>query len=659
MSFQYPYALFALIAIPVLIIIYILRNRYKEETAPSTYIWEISEKFLKKKNPLRKIEHLITLIVQILAIFFMAFTLAKPTITLKGQADNIVFVLDASASMNMYNAKTNSGLSNENKKTRFVEAKEKIMETVNDAAKGSKFTLILADEEPGYVCKDISDSTQFEIYLNTATASEISCDLVKPLEMAQQLLSSGVDNKCIVASDKSFTNVIDNKQDNLEFIDVSDDTSINYAVNEFTYDIFGNQIQFSGSLINYNDKNPREVKIRFFVDDVNYGWTNVNNYVEDDTGKSVITETALPFVVTVTEKESGQLNKVKSVKVQIEDEDDALALDNVYYANDNTTSKTTNVLIVSTSSFYLETVMKSMKTINVNYKTVSSYSGQTGYDLYIFDCYNPNDSYTLPSDGSVMFFGSHTVVDKSGFLPQINAYKSLADGGVIKYANNDDDLLYKELTKASTMKEIDFNSFVPYTITGDFTTIMNYEDDNGIIYPMAFAGKNQNNQREVVFSFNLSNSSFPITYDFVNIMRNCLNYANPTTISSFEYHCGDEVTLSVSDDTTKIEIEDLNGNVEIVDIDDAEQYVNYTFSKTGNYIVRTIYDNETKREAKVFVALPKAESYVVIPDDTEINLVNNDNTIKGDGLFDNIIPYVIVASVLFGLDWILYAHEQY
>lgn len=659
MSFQYPYALFALLAIPVLIIIYILRNRYKEETAPSTYIWEISEKFLKKKNPLRKIEHLITLIVQILAIFFMSFTLAKPTITLKGQADNIVFVLDASASMNMYNAKTNAGLSNENKKTRFVEAKEKIMETVNDAAKGSKFTLILADEEPGYVCKDISDSTQFEIYLNTATASEISCDLVKPLEMAQQLLSSGVDNKCIVASDKSFTNVIDNKQDNLEFIDVSDDTSINYAVNEFTYDIFGNQIQFSGSLINYNDKNPREVKIRFFVDDVNYGWTNVNNYVEDDTGKSVITETALPFVVTVTEKESGQLNKVKSVKVQIEDEDDALALDNVYYANDNTTSKTTNVLIVSTSSFYLETVMKSMKTINVNYKTVSSYSGQTGYDLYIFDCYNPNDSYTLPSDGSVMFFGSHTVVDKSGFLPQINAYKSLADGGVIKYANNDDDLLYKELTKASTMKEIDFNSFVPYTITGDFTTIMNYEDDNGIIYPMAFAGKNQNNQREVVFSFNLSNSSFPITYDFVNIMRNCLNYANPTTISSFEYHCGDEVTLSVSDDTTKIEIEDLNGNVEIVDIDDAEQYVNYTFSKTGNYIVRTIYDNETKREAKVFVALPKAESYVVIPDDTEINLVNNDNTIKGDGLFDNIIPYVIVASVLFGLDWILYAHEQY
>lgn len=659
MSFQYPYALFALLAIPVLIIIYILRNRYKEETAPSTYIWEISEKFLKKKNPLRKIEHLITLIVQILAIFFMAFTLAKPTITLKGQADNIVFVLDASASMNMYNAKTNSGLSNENKKTRFVEAKEKIMETVNDAAKGSKFTLILADEEPGYVCKDISDSTQFEIYLNTATASEISCDLVKPLEMAQQLLSSGVDNKCIVASDKSFTNVIDNKQDNLEFIDVSDDTSINYAVNEFTYDIFGNQIQFSGSLINYNDKNPREVKIRFFVDDVNYGWTNVNNYVEDDTGKSVITETALPFVVTVTEKESGQLNKVKSVKVQIEDEDDALALDNVYFANDNTTSKTTNVLIVSTSSFYLEAVMKSMKTINVNYKTVSSYSGQTGYDLYIFDCYNPNDSYTLPSDGSVMFFGSHTVVDKSGFLPQINAYKSIADGGVIKYANNDDDLLYKELTKASTMKEIDFNSFVPYTITGDFTTIMNYEDDNGIIYPMAFAGKNQNNQREVVFSFNLSNSSFPITYDFVNIMRNCLNYANPTTISSFEYHCGDEVTLSVSDDTTKIEIEDLNGNVEIVDIDDAEQYVNYTFSKTGNYIVRTIYDNETKREAKVFVALPKAESYVVIPDDTEINLVNNDNTIKGDGLFDNIIPYVIVASVLFGLDWILYAHEQY
>ena len=48
MSFLYPYAFLILLAIPVLIIIYLLKNKYKESTTPSTYLWELSKKFLKK-----------------------------------------------------------------------------------------------------------------------------------------------------------------------------------------------------------------------------------------------------------------------------------------------------------------------------------------------------------------------------------------------------------------------------------------------------------------------------------------------------------------------------------------------------------------------------------------------------------------------------------
>ena len=101
MTFEQPWALLALLAIPILIIIYILKNKYKEETAPSTYIWELSRKFLKKRNPLRKVEHLLALIIQIMTIAGLSFALSHPVFTLKGKADNIVFVLDASASMKM------------------------------------------------------------------------------------------------------------------------------------------------------------------------------------------------------------------------------------------------------------------------------------------------------------------------------------------------------------------------------------------------------------------------------------------------------------------------------------------------------------------------------------------------------------------------------
>ena len=51
MTFRYPFALLGLIAIPILIIIYIIRNKYKEVTAPTTYIWEVAAKMLKRKNP--------------------------------------------------------------------------------------------------------------------------------------------------------------------------------------------------------------------------------------------------------------------------------------------------------------------------------------------------------------------------------------------------------------------------------------------------------------------------------------------------------------------------------------------------------------------------------------------------------------------------------
>ena len=59
MSFANPWAFLALLAIPLLIIIYIIKNKYREDTDPSTYLWELSRKFLKRKNPISRIENLI------------------------------------------------------------------------------------------------------------------------------------------------------------------------------------------------------------------------------------------------------------------------------------------------------------------------------------------------------------------------------------------------------------------------------------------------------------------------------------------------------------------------------------------------------------------------------------------------------------------------
>ena len=82
MSFTYPLGLLALIGIPIVIIIYILRNKYNEQTVSSTYIWKLSDKFLKRRNPLSGLTGLISLILQILTIAAIAFAICLVTLVI-------------------------------------------------------------------------------------------------------------------------------------------------------------------------------------------------------------------------------------------------------------------------------------------------------------------------------------------------------------------------------------------------------------------------------------------------------------------------------------------------------------------------------------------------------------------------------------------------
>ena len=99
MSFLYPIGLLGLIGIPVIILIYILQSKYTEQTVNSTYIWHLSDKFLKRKNPLSGMTGIISLILQLLMVLIISFAISRPIITLPGAAYNYCFVLDASSSL--------------------------------------------------------------------------------------------------------------------------------------------------------------------------------------------------------------------------------------------------------------------------------------------------------------------------------------------------------------------------------------------------------------------------------------------------------------------------------------------------------------------------------------------------------------------------------
>ena len=122
MSFLYPLGLLGLIGVPILIIIYIIKSKYTEQTVSATYLWTLSERFLKKKKKDNKLTGIISLILQILAVIVISLTIAHPVITVKGGAREYCFIIDASGSMAM---EYDGG------KTRLQAGKEKVAERIN------------------------------------------------------------------------------------------------------------------------------------------------------------------------------------------------------------------------------------------------------------------------------------------------------------------------------------------------------------------------------------------------------------------------------------------------------------------------------------------------------------------------------------------------
>jgi hypothetical protein len=641
MTFHYPYVLFTLLAIPILITIYILRNKYKETTAPSTYLWELSAKFLKKRNPLRKMEHLWILIIQLACIAAMAFALAKPTFTLKGKADNMVFVLDTTASMGITH----------NNSTRFEKAKAQILEKAGSAAKGSTFSLIVSENDSRVICKKVNDFDRFKIYLDSVGLTTTTSKLDTSLNLAQELFSDGSANVCYLATDK----IADASAiKNIELIDVSDDEK-NYAIRDFSYSYVDDTLTLNGQVVAYDDNIPAdglELKVDITINDKELGYQPVKiapNLSGVDQPFSVTPKITLP---------NGK-DDIEVIKAEILNED-ALPVDNTFYIYNTDTATETDILVVSAKPFYLKSVFKALGNITVKTLAPASYTdgASEGYDIVVFDAFTPD---VLPSNGAIWMIGTEASIDGTGFVYQTtnNATNDDDDddgtmGANLSYANNNDSILYNQLTAQTANNQIIVSKYERYSLMQNFTTILTYRN-----MPMVFAGKNDLQQREVVFAFDLHDSNLPLKYDFVALMHNFVNYSNPKNITKFDYEVNDEMTISISENNKKMTFVTPSGKKEPLAIARNDGYVTYELAEVGTYTLTIENFDGNSKEVRLFASFPKEESNPAEKDTTAYVLAKNENTVKGDGIFDNILPLIIVVAVLFGLDWILYAHEQY
>lgn len=614
MTFLYPLGLLGLIGIPILIIIYIIKTKYTELTVSSTYLWILSERFLKRRNPFSRITGLISLILQILAIALISFALAHPMMTMAGAAYEYCFVLDGSGSMNMEQGDT----------TRFEQAKAEIALQIEEAAPGSKYTLVVAKENVNVVYEQLTSKDAALSLLEEQVCGYDEDTLDLAMTQAQQYFNENPGVKITL-----YTDVAHYANENINLVNVGS-AAENYSLDNVTYSFSGGRLNVVGDLVSYSGSDTLEVYL--YVDGSEEPVASYMGYVTPDQ--------AARFQLSCA------VEAFSSLRVEIA-VDDCLMEDNAVNIFNAKSDSAYNVAIISDSSLFLELVLKSWGFSNYVTITTTEFaeelSGQiSGYGLYIFDCYSPED---LPSDGAVWMIGPNGSTNNAGFSVQ----SEIDTGPAMLQKTKSTSTMAKTLLTGIAGDNIYISSYTRCSLYREFTTLYSYNNN-----PVIFAGTNTYGNREVVIAYDIHKSDMALLPDFVVLLKNCFAYSFPDVVEDTDYYVGEIAIVNVLSKCDSIRVESPLGHVSYLSTSIATTELNLTEAGVYN-IIATVDGN--MREFKIFAAMPKSERMTEVQ---PVELIVQGTATEGgfDGQYDPLFILFICLAVIFAMEWGVYCYEK-
>lgn len=628
-----PWGLLALLGIPVIIIIYIIKSQYTEQTVNSTYLWELSEKFLKRRNPLSGLTGLITLILQILMIIFITLAIVQPKIPMN-TASRYCFVIDASASMNMESGGT----------TRFERGKDEIREIIEDAPNGSKFSILYVSTEATMVLEECTDK---ELALSQLKDLEPSYAEAK-FDFAKNALQSYFDN-CksgqIDQDDKStpiihlVTDKDYNEKNNVNVINVTKNEN-NYSLNDFKVSLDGNVLVINAKLYSYIKDASLKLNIYQMAGDSDTPIliSNETYSVPAGSGGYEIKDKKITL----------DIPSYTSIRAVIENSD-ANLLDNEAIIYNSVTEKQYSTLIVSETPFFFRAAIDSHGDYTISYVTPQEYEKSyldSKFGLYIFDSYTPEK---LPESGTVWMINSNRSLAGTGFSYRSGVTLDIPCSLERSHstASSVEERLEGVLENPAT--DVYVMGYQRYSIYGDYTTLITAE---GV--PVVMTGKSQNGNKMVVFAFSLHDSNLVMTGDYVNLIGNLLDYSFPSVLSKTDYVAGDTVKIQTVADVDSIKVISPLGNEKYLDTEKTENSV--IVDEVGTYTI--ICSGVSEQEFFMYVTTPNEEC-------DPRNVIEGSFVVDGEavkstrkGIYNPLIIIFILLAIVFAADWMVFMYEK-
>ena len=676
-----PLGLIALITIPVLILIYIIRPNYQVKHLSSTYIWQLSLKYKKRRIPINKLRNILLFLCQLLILTAISLIIARPALIYDRNVErsDVIVIIDSSASMY---TKT-EGV------TRFSRAVEYAEDlAVDTLSAGGAVSVILADDDPEFLVSRL-DSTRrsqlmetFETLKkgedssgeNSLTCSYGKADIEAALRRSEDILAENPTAKIYLYTDTTYEqeqkpkNVYINRVANSDedgTAKVFDTEEWNAAILDVEAEFIDGAYQVTVEVACYCSKLPstKTIEVSMQVSGANANLSSqgeipftVTAEVDciDDTTSTLIfcsgggTNSEKLFYHDL--KSDGHVfTSYESIIVSI-DEGDSFDQDNNYqiyggrkerlnllYSSDLTNpffSSALDVLRARNIDAWDIRVTESRHMDNTPFET-------TGYDFYIYEGVMPD---VLPADGVVFLMDPDKVPAGAGFsILDTRTYSDL-----MELSPEEEHPLMKNIVASN----IHVTRYRMISTSADYHVLMSCESN-----PL-FLVRDEGNCKIVLMPFSVHYSDLGILTEWYTLLSNILNYFMPRTVAANSFEVGEKVevnprgpslTVYIGEDETKVYTREEGAYSFTVPL---------VFNTPGMYemVQDSYFDENYRGHIKIFIKIPVYESNIwakeaVIPEP----LVDEEAT---NSLQELLVWFAAALVTLLFVEWFLHSREN-
>ena len=209
MSFLAPAAFAFALAIPVVIVFYLLKRKRVVRLVSSTLLWQ---KFLAETQasaPFQRLRHNWLLILQLLMLVFVIFALARPYFAGQSRSSRLrVVILDASASMQ----------STDEPPSRFEKARAEALKWVDGLRDADQMVVLQAAANTEVKQSATSDKSALRRALQNCAATDSPTRLIEAFKLAETLVKDRSDAEIHLFSDGAMANLGEFENKNLPLV---------------------------------------------------------------------------------------------------------------------------------------------------------------------------------------------------------------------------------------------------------------------------------------------------------------------------------------------------------------------------------------------------------------------------------------------------------